>query len=62
MVSATLRHNITDLSVVVDVVLPSSSKTLMTRLHITCEGTIEEHGYGMLQVRVPFRSSCCDTI
>uniref|UniRef100_A0A8C4ZZK0 poly(ADP-ribose) glycohydrolase n=1 Tax=Gadus morhua TaxID=8049 RepID=A0A8C4ZZK0_GADMO len=27
-----------------------SSKTLMTRLHITCEGTIEEHGYGMLQV------------
>ncbi|CAL8391046.1 unnamed protein product, partial [Arctogadus glacialis] len=26
-----------------------SSKTLMTQLHITCEGTIEEHGYGMLQ-------------
>lgn len=28
----------------------SSSQTQLTRLHITCEGTIEEHGYGMLQV------------
>ncbi|XP_063347771.1 poly(ADP-ribose) glycohydrolase isoform X1 [Pelmatolapia mariae] len=27
-----------------------SSQTQLTRLHITCEGTIEEHGYGMLQV------------
>lgn len=27
-----------------------SSQTLLTRLHITCEGTIEENGYGMLQV------------
>ncbi|MEQ2308996.1 hypothetical protein AMECASPLE_034066, partial [Ameca splendens] len=28
-----------------------SSQTLLTRLHITCEGTIEDDGYGMLQVR-----------
>uniref|UniRef100_A0A3Q3AQV1 poly(ADP-ribose) glycohydrolase n=1 Tax=Kryptolebias marmoratus TaxID=37003 RepID=A0A3Q3AQV1_KRYMA len=27
-----------------------SSKTLLTKLHITCEGTIEDDGYGMLQV------------
>ncbi|KAG5267057.1 hypothetical protein AALO_G00239390 [Alosa alosa] len=27
-----------------------SSRTLLSRLHITCEGTIEDHGYGMLQV------------
>ncbi|XP_031435057.1 poly(ADP-ribose) glycohydrolase isoform X3 [Clupea harengus] len=27
-----------------------SSRTLLTRLHITCEGTIEDQGYGMLQV------------
>ncbi|XP_038128669.1 poly(ADP-ribose) glycohydrolase-like [Cyprinodon tularosa] len=27
-----------------------SSQTLLTRLHITCEGTIEQDGYGMLQV------------
>lgn len=27
-----------------------SSKTQLTRLHITCEGTIEDQGYGMLQV------------
>uniref|UniRef100_A0A671Y3K0 poly(ADP-ribose) glycohydrolase n=1 Tax=Sparus aurata TaxID=8175 RepID=A0A671Y3K0_SPAAU len=27
-----------------------SSKTLLTNLHITCEGTIEDDGYGMLQV------------
>ncbi|XP_034040439.1 poly(ADP-ribose) glycohydrolase isoform X2 [Thalassophryne amazonica] len=27
-----------------------SSQTQLTRLHITCEGTIEEGGYGMLQV------------
>ncbi|KAJ8360269.1 hypothetical protein SKAU_G00167940 [Synaphobranchus kaupii] len=27
-----------------------SSQTLLTRLHITCEGTIEDQGYGMLQV------------
>ncbi|XP_032430642.1 poly(ADP-ribose) glycohydrolase isoform X1 [Xiphophorus hellerii] len=27
-----------------------SSPTLLTRLHITCEGTIEDDGYGMLQV------------
>ncbi|XP_058478004.1 poly(ADP-ribose) glycohydrolase [Solea solea] len=27
-----------------------SSETLLTRLHITCEGTIEDDGYGMLQV------------
>ncbi|XP_035255946.1 poly(ADP-ribose) glycohydrolase-like isoform X1 [Anguilla anguilla] len=27
-----------------------SSETLLTRLHITCEGTIEDQGYGMLQV------------
>ncbi|CAN9509175.1 unnamed protein product [Ophioblennius macclurei] len=27
-----------------------SSQTLLTRLHITCEGTIEDNGYGMLQV------------
>ncbi|XP_028651315.1 poly(ADP-ribose) glycohydrolase isoform X1 [Erpetoichthys calabaricus] len=27
-----------------------SSKTLLTRLHITSEGTIEDQGYGMLQV------------
>ncbi|XP_040906517.1 poly(ADP-ribose) glycohydrolase [Toxotes jaculatrix] len=27
-----------------------SSQTLLTRLHITCEGTIEDDGYGMLQV------------
>ncbi|KAI3363230.1 hypothetical protein L3Q82_011863, partial [Scortum barcoo] len=27
-----------------------SSQTQLTRLHITCEGTIEENGYGMLQV------------
>lgn len=27
-----------------------SSQTLLTRLHITCEGTIEENGDGMLQV------------
>ncbi|XP_078480054.1 LOW QUALITY PROTEIN: poly(ADP-ribose) glycohydrolase-like [Lampetra planeri] len=28
----------------------SSSQTQLTRLHITCEGTIEDDGYGMLQV------------
>lgn len=28
-----------------------SSKTLLTKLHITCKGTIEDDGYGMLQVR-----------
>ncbi|XP_037542670.1 poly(ADP-ribose) glycohydrolase [Nematolebias whitei] len=27
-----------------------SSRTQLTRLHITCEGTIENEGYGMLQV------------
>uniref|UniRef100_A0A673CS91 poly(ADP-ribose) glycohydrolase n=1 Tax=Sphaeramia orbicularis TaxID=375764 RepID=A0A673CS91_9TELE len=27
-----------------------SSQTQLTRLHITCEGTIEDDGYGMLQV------------
>ncbi|XP_067375768.1 poly(ADP-ribose) glycohydrolase isoform X2 [Channa argus] len=27
-----------------------SSQTQLTCLHITCEGTIENHGYGMLQV------------
>ncbi|XP_036936356.1 poly(ADP-ribose) glycohydrolase isoform X1 [Acanthopagrus latus] len=27
-----------------------SSQTLLTNLHITCEGTIEDNGYGMLQV------------
>ncbi|KAM8889483.1 poly(ADP-ribose) glycohydrolase isoform 2-T4 [Synchiropus picturatus] len=27
-----------------------SSETLLTRLHITCEGTIEDDGHGMLQV------------
>ncbi|XP_031733657.1 poly(ADP-ribose) glycohydrolase [Anarrhichthys ocellatus] len=27
-----------------------SSETLLKRLHITCEGTIEDDGYGMLQV------------
>lgn len=27
-----------------------SSQTLLARLHITCEGTIEDEGYGMLQV------------
>ncbi|XP_048061092.1 poly(ADP-ribose) glycohydrolase isoform X1 [Megalobrama amblycephala] len=27
-----------------------SSKTQLTRLHITCKGTIENEGYGMLQV------------
>uniref|UniRef100_A0A3Q4MRB4 poly(ADP-ribose) glycohydrolase n=1 Tax=Neolamprologus brichardi TaxID=32507 RepID=A0A3Q4MRB4_NEOBR len=27
-----------------------SSQTPLTKLHITCEGTIEEDGYGMLQV------------
>lgn len=27
-----------------------SSQTKLTKLHITCEGTIEEDGYGMLQV------------
>ncbi|XP_068424615.1 poly(ADP-ribose) glycohydrolase-like [Clinocottus analis] len=27
-----------------------SSQTLLKRLHITCEGTIEDDGYGMLQV------------
>ncbi|XP_061788140.1 poly(ADP-ribose) glycohydrolase-like [Nerophis lumbriciformis] len=27
-----------------------SSQTLLTKLHITCEGTIEDDGYGMLQV------------
>ncbi|KAJ8418233.1 hypothetical protein AAFF_G00139420 [Aldrovandia affinis] len=27
-----------------------SSKALLTRLHITCEGTIEDQGHGMLQV------------
>ncbi|XP_033886917.3 poly(ADP-ribose) glycohydrolase-like isoform X2 [Acipenser ruthenus] len=27
-----------------------SSKNQLTRLHITCEGTIEDQGYGMLQV------------
>ena len=31
-----------------------SSKTLLTNLHITCEGTIEDNGYGMLQVRGEF--------
>ncbi|CAJ1080265.1 poly(ADP-ribose) glycohydrolase isoform X2 [Xyrichtys novacula] len=28
----------------------TSSQTLLTKLHITCEGTIEDDGYGMLQV------------
>lgn len=28
-----------------------SSQTKLTKLHITCEGTIEDDGYGMLQVR-----------
>ncbi|KAM9716529.1 poly(ADP-ribose) glycohydrolase isoform 2-T2 [Menidia menidia] len=27
-----------------------SSQTLLTKLHITCEGTIEDDGFGMLQV------------
>uniref|UniRef100_A0A3P9HNM7 poly(ADP-ribose) glycohydrolase n=1 Tax=Oryzias latipes TaxID=8090 RepID=A0A3P9HNM7_ORYLA len=27
-----------------------SSQALLTRLHVTCEGIIEENGYGMLQV------------
>ncbi|XP_070707586.1 poly(ADP-ribose) glycohydrolase-like [Pempheris klunzingeri] len=27
-----------------------NSQTLLTKLHITCEGTIEDDGYGMLQV------------
>ncbi|XP_069548009.1 poly(ADP-ribose) glycohydrolase-like [Brachyistius frenatus] len=27
-----------------------SSQTLLTKLHITCKGTIEDDGYGMLQV------------
>ncbi|KAM3862983.1 poly(ADP-ribose) glycohydrolase [Diretmus argenteus] len=27
-----------------------SSQTQLTRLHVTCEGTIEDDGYGMLQV------------
>lgn len=27
-----------------------SSETQLTRLHITCDGTIEDNGYGMLQV------------
>ncbi|KAG7262738.1 hypothetical protein CRUP_038257 [Coryphaenoides rupestris] len=30
-----------------------SSQTHLTRLHITCEGTIEDDGYGMLQVGPP---------
>ncbi|XP_037321621.2 poly(ADP-ribose) glycohydrolase [Pungitius pungitius] len=33
-----------------------SSKTLLKRLHITCEGTIEDDGYGMLQVDFANRS------
>lgn len=28
-----------------------SLQTKLTKLHITCEGTIEDGGYGMLQVR-----------
>lgn len=28
-----------------------SSQTKLTKLHITCEGTIEKDGYGMLQVK-----------
>lgn len=28
-----------------------SSQLRLTKLHITCEGTIEDDGYGMLQVR-----------
>lgn len=28
-----------------------SSQTKLTKLHITCEGTIEDDGHGMLQVR-----------
>lgn len=35
--------------------LPSSQKQL-TRLHISCRGTIEDDGYGMLQVRNPLIS------
>ncbi|KAJ8013541.1 hypothetical protein DPEC_G00030840 [Dallia pectoralis] len=27
-----------------------NSQTLLTKLHVTCEGTIEDNGYGMLQV------------
>lgn len=27
-----------------------SSQKQLTRLHITCQGTIEDDGYGMLQV------------
>lgn len=30
-----------------------SSQSQLTRLHITCEGTIEDDGYGMLQVGIP---------
>lgn len=29
-----------------------SSQTQLTHLHITCEGTIEDDGYGMLQVGI----------
>lgn len=32
-----------------------SSQTPLTKLHITCEGTIEDDGYGMLQVRESMR-------
>lgn len=34
--------------------MSSSSQALLTRLHVTCEGIIEENGYGMLQVRASF--------
>lgn len=34
----------------------SSSQKQLTRLHISCRGTIEDNGYGMLQVRNPLIS------
>lgn len=37
-------------------VFPFSSQKQLTRLHITCEGTIEENGYGMLQVNIHFEA------
>lgn len=33
-----------------------SSQKRLTRLHISCRGTIEDDGYGMLQVRNPLIS------
>ncbi len=49
------------IGVLMNLFLTFSSKKQLTRLHITCKGTIEDEGYGMLQVRMSCMGSFdCD--